>query len=121
MYALKGHLTRRFSINKVHDTLLSLIVATSWTRMLFVTMVLYTLDMFLRLHHFVLMLIFFTIVSSALYVVDLVKFRQSAAGDNLRVFYESLSKDPNSLSNLDQVSSIRFCTLILYWTFQLKL
>ncbi|KAL2613121.1 hypothetical protein R1flu_024813 [Riccia fluitans] len=39
---------------------------------------------------------------SALYVVDLVKFRQSAAGDNLRVFYESLSKDPNSLSNLDQ-------------------
>ncbi|CAM6098919.1 unnamed protein product [Calypogeia fissa] len=39
---------------------------------------------------------------SALYVVDLVKFRQSAAGDNLRVFYETLSKDPNSLSNLDQ-------------------
>lgn len=39
---------------------------------------------------------------SALYVVDLKKFRQTAAGDNLRVFYESLSKDPNSLSNLDQ-------------------
>ncbi|XP_031384011.1 UDP-glucose:glycoprotein glucosyltransferase [Punica granatum] len=39
---------------------------------------------------------------SALYVVDLVKFRETAAGDNLRVFYESLSKDPNSLSNLDQ-------------------
>lgn len=39
---------------------------------------------------------------SALYVVDLVKFRQTAAGDNLRVFYETLSKDPNSLSNLDQ-------------------
>ncbi|KAL3679974.1 hypothetical protein R1sor_022930 [Riccia sorocarpa] len=39
---------------------------------------------------------------SALYVVDLAKFRLSAAGDNLRVFYESLSKDPNSLSNLDQ-------------------
>ncbi|XP_015878960.3 UDP-glucose:glycoprotein glucosyltransferase isoform X1 [Ziziphus jujuba] len=39
---------------------------------------------------------------SALYVVDLVKFRQTAAGDNLRVFYESLSKDPNSLANLDQ-------------------
>jgi UDP-glucose:glycoprotein glucosyltransferase len=37
--------------------------------------------------------------------VDLVKFRQSAAGDNLRVFYETLSKDPNSLSNLDQVYS----------------
>lgn len=41
---------------------------------------------------------------SALYVVDLVKFRQTAAGDNLRVFYETLSKDPNSLSNLDQAS-----------------
>ncbi|XP_078432136.1 EMS-MUTAGENIZED BRI1 SUPPRESSOR 1 isoform X2 [Wolffia australiana] len=39
---------------------------------------------------------------SALYVVDLVKFRQTAAGDNLRIFYETLSKDPNSLSNLDQ-------------------
>ncbi|KAL0548907.1 hypothetical protein IC582_013384 [Cucumis melo] len=39
---------------------------------------------------------------SALYVVDLKKFRETAAGDNLRVFYESLSKDPNSLSNLDQ-------------------
>ncbi|CAM8984047.1 unnamed protein product [Rhodiola kirilowii] len=39
---------------------------------------------------------------SALYVVDLVKFRETAAGDNLRVIYESLSKDPNSLSNLDQ-------------------
>ncbi|KAI8555132.1 hypothetical protein RHMOL_Rhmol05G0150600 [Rhododendron molle] len=41
---------------------------------------------------------------SALYVVDLVKFRETAAGDNLRVFYENLSKDPNSLSNLDQAS-----------------
>lgn len=39
---------------------------------------------------------------SALYVVDLARFRQSAAGDKLRVFYESLSRDPNSLSNLDQ-------------------
>ncbi|KAK3415683.1 hypothetical protein EUGRSUZ_H01580 [Eucalyptus grandis] len=39
---------------------------------------------------------------SALYVVDLEKFQETAAGDNLRVFYESLSKDPNSLSNLDQ-------------------
>ncbi|KVH88595.1 UDP-glucose:Glycoprotein Glucosyltransferase [Cynara cardunculus var. scolymus] len=41
----------------------------------------------------------------ALYVVDLVKFRETAAGDNLRVFYETLSKDPNSLSNLDQASA----------------
>ncbi|GJP50863.1 hypothetical protein CLOM_g10017 [Closterium sp. NIES-68] len=39
---------------------------------------------------------------SALYVVDLVKFRRMAAGDTLRVIYESLSKDPNSLANLDQ-------------------
>ncbi|XP_047315092.1 UDP-glucose:glycoprotein glucosyltransferase [Impatiens glandulifera] len=39
---------------------------------------------------------------SALYVVDLVKFRETAAGDNLRIIYETLSKDPNSLSNLDQ-------------------
>lgn len=39
---------------------------------------------------------------SALYVVDLIKFRQMAAGDHLRVIYEQLSKDPNSLSNLDQ-------------------
>jgi UDP-glucose:glycoprotein glucosyltransferase len=44
-------------------------------------------------------------LSSALYIVDLVKFRETAAGDNLRVFYETLSKDPNSLSNLDQVTS----------------
>lgn len=28
--------------------------------------------------------------------------RQTAAGDQLRVVYEQLSKDPNSLSNLDQ-------------------
>jgi hypothetical protein len=39
---------------------------------------------------------------SALYVVDLVKFRQIAAGDRLRGQYQGLSSDPNSLSNLDQ-------------------
>ncbi|KAL2647851.1 hypothetical protein AAZV13_05G141800 [Glycine max] len=39
---------------------------------------------------------------SALYVVDLKKFRETAAGDNLRVIYETLSRDPNSLANLDQ-------------------
>lgn len=48
-------------------------------------------------------LIYLWNIYSALYVVDLVKFRQTAAGDTLRVFYETLSKDPNSLSNLDQV------------------
>ncbi|KAI9884929.1 MAG: RNA polymerase I enhancer binding protein [Watsoniomyces obsoletus] len=39
---------------------------------------------------------------SALYVVDLRKFRQIAAGDRLRQQYHQLSADPNSLSNLDQ-------------------
>jgi UDP-glucose:glycoprotein glucosyltransferase len=39
---------------------------------------------------------------SALYVVDLKKFRQIAAGDRLRGQYQQLSADPNSLSNLDQ-------------------
>ncbi|KAL9083011.1 MAG: hypothetical protein Q9159_006030 [Coniocarpon cinnabarinum] len=39
---------------------------------------------------------------SALYVVDLKRFRQMAAGDRLRQQYHSLSADPNSLSNLDQ-------------------
>ena len=44
------------------------------------------------------------ILCSALYVVDLVKFRKIAAGDRLRGQYQGLSQDPNSLSNLDQVS-----------------
>lgn len=39
---------------------------------------------------------------SALYVVDLNRFRQVAAGDRLRGQYQGLSADPNSLSNLDQ-------------------
>merc|ERR1711935_426244 len=39
---------------------------------------------------------------SALYIVDLVRFRQLAAGDRLREQYQGLSRDPNSLSNLDQ-------------------
>ncbi|KAI5460277.1 UDP-glucose:glycoprotein glucosyltransferase-domain-containing protein [Mariannaea sp. PMI_226] len=39
---------------------------------------------------------------SALYVVDLHRFRQIAAGDRLRQTYHSLSADPNSLANLDQ-------------------
>ncbi|KAL0963881.1 hypothetical protein UPYG_G00314810 [Umbra pygmaea] len=39
---------------------------------------------------------------SALYVVDLKKFRKVAAGDRLRGQYQALSQDPNSLSNLDQ-------------------
>ncbi|KAK9811403.1 hypothetical protein WJX72_003341 [[Myrmecia] bisecta] len=39
---------------------------------------------------------------SALYVVDLARFRQTAAGDQLRVIYDQLSKDPASLANLDQ-------------------
>ncbi|CAG8951701.1 hypothetical protein HYFRA_00005501 [Hymenoscyphus fraxineus] len=39
---------------------------------------------------------------SALYVVDLHRFREIAAGDRLRQQYHALSADPNSLSNLDQ-------------------
>nr|CAB3267495.1 UDP-glucose:glycoprotein glucosyltransferase 1 [Phallusia mammillata] len=39
---------------------------------------------------------------SAIYVVDLKKFRLIAAGDRLRGQYQGLSQDPNSLANLDQ-------------------
>ncbi|TXG53737.1 hypothetical protein EZV62_018993 [Acer yangbiense] len=55
---------------------------------------------------------------SALYVVDLKNFRQTAAGDNLRVVYETLSKDPNSLANLDQFSYILFQICVLFLLFQ---
>ena len=41
---------------------------------------------------------------SALYVIDLIRFRQLAAGDILRQQYQGLSADPNSLANLDQGS-----------------
>ena len=49
-----------------------------------------------------LILLFYSFYS-ALYVVDLKKFRKIAAGDRLRGQYQGLSQDPNSLSNLDQV------------------
>ncbi|ORX39729.1 UDP-glucose:Glyco protein glucosyltransferase-domain-containing protein, partial [Kockovaella imperatae] len=39
---------------------------------------------------------------SALYVVDLKRFRQLATGDRLRGQYHALSADPGSLANLDQ-------------------
>ncbi|KJR80062.1 UDP-glucose:glycoprotein glucosyltransferase [Sporothrix schenckii 1099-18] len=39
---------------------------------------------------------------SALYVVDLRRFRELAAGDRLRQTYHTLSADPHSLANLDQ-------------------
>lgn len=39
---------------------------------------------------------------SALYVVDLKRFRSEGHGDQLRVIYSQLSRDPNSLANLDQ-------------------
>ena len=39
---------------------------------------------------------------SALFLVDLRRFRLTAAGDTLRGIYDQLSRDPNSLSNLDQ-------------------
>ena len=44
----------------------------------------------------------YLVVFSALYVIDLDRFRQIAAGDRLRGQYQALSADPNSLSNLDQ-------------------
>ena len=39
---------------------------------------------------------------SALYVVDLEKFRKDRVGDILRAEYQALSADPGSLANLDQ-------------------
>lgn len=39
---------------------------------------------------------------SALFVVDLVRFRRQKAGDLLRAAYMTLSQDRNSLANLDQ-------------------
>lgn len=48
------------------------------------------------------MLIVILYGTSALYVIDLNRFRQIAAGDRLRGQYQALSADPNSLSNLDQ-------------------
>ena len=39
---------------------------------------------------------------SALYVVDLERFRRELVGDKLRALYQQLSADPNNLSNLDQ-------------------
>lgn len=40
--------------------------------------------------------------TSALYVIDLDRFRALAAGDRLRGQYQALSADPHSLANLDQ-------------------
>lgn len=39
---------------------------------------------------------------SALFVVDLARFRQTQAGNRIRMHYQKLSSDPDSLSNLDQ-------------------
>ena len=50
---------------------------------------------------------------SALYVVDLKRFRKIAAGDRLRGQYQALSQDPNSLSNLDQVIGFFFQNIFL--------
>lgn len=50
---------------------------------------------------------------SALYVVDLKRFRKVAAGDRLRGQYQALSQDPNSLSNLDQVNLNYLITFVL--------
>lgn len=50
---------------------------------------------------------------SALYVVDLDRFRATSAGDRLRGQYQGLSSDPNSLANLDQV-----CPSLLYFLYR---
>jgi UDP-glucose:glycoprotein glucosyltransferase len=39
---------------------------------------------------------------SAVLVVDLVRFREKAAGDALRQQYQALAPSPNSLHNMDQ-------------------
>ncbi|CAE7948101.1 ggtA [Symbiodinium sp. KB8] len=39
---------------------------------------------------------------SALFVVDLMEFRRTSIGETLRGVYNQLSRDPNSLANLDQ-------------------
>lgn len=39
---------------------------------------------------------------SALFVVDLNRFRETGAGDALRTAYMHLTRDKNSLANLDQ-------------------
>ena len=39
---------------------------------------------------------------SALYVVDIDMFRRNYYGDQFRMVYDTLARDPNSLSNLDQ-------------------
>jgi UDP-glucose:glycoprotein glucosyltransferase len=46
---------------------------------------------------------------SALYVVDLWKMRKLGIGDQIRAHYDGLSKDPNSLANLDQVKKSALC------------
>ncbi len=45
-------------------------------------------------------------ITSALYVVDLMRFRELGAGDQIRSAYQQLSGDQNSLSNLDQVRAV---------------
>lgn len=59
-------------------------------------------------------------VGSALYVVDLDKFRQMAAGDSFRVVYESLSRDPNSLANLDQVGMLHEVSCLMVMSMTVK-
>ena len=39
---------------------------------------------------------------SALYVIDLERFRRMSAGNIIREIYQNLAPDPNSLANLDQ-------------------
>lgn len=57
---------------------------------------------------------------SALYVVDLQRFRYMAAGDILRRHYQRLTADPNSLANLDQDLPNHCVYYIFLLTFQCK-
>lgn len=59
-----------------------------------------TVQIFHYLHS--LPLLYFYTSLSALYVIDLARFRTMGAGDKLRQQYHQLSADPHSLSNLDQ-------------------
>ena len=52
---------------------------------------------------------------SALYVVDLQRFRLTRVGDKLRAIYDQLSRDPNSLANLDQVNLPATHPIIAYY------
>ena len=62
---------------------------------------------------------------SALYVVDLKRFRKIAAGDRLRGQYQALSQDPNSLSNLGilflNLYNLKILKHFIYFKLQIRI